>query len=86
MVIGSFLVVDVHNIDFLHLAPFHSPAVQVGNTVGRQVRHLYAYLVVASLQGVLAIKDIGHRPGAANKLSIDIDTGRLAHIAKVYQP
>ena len=40
--IGGFLVVDVHHVDFLHLAPLHALAVQLGDAVGGQVGHLNA--------------------------------------------
>ena len=42
LIVGRFLVVDVNDIDFLHLAPLNPPAVQVGNAVGRKIGDFYA--------------------------------------------
>lgn len=86
LVVEGLLVVDVYDVDFFHLTPFHAAAVEVGNAVGGQVGDLDTHLVVARLQRVLAVELEGYAPGAADELAVDVDAGRLADVAEVDGP
>lgn len=81
LVVGGFLVIDVYDVDFLHLAPFHTLAVECSNAVGRQVGHFYADGVLALRQCILAVENVRHSPGAAYVMAVDVDAGTFAHVA-----
>ena len=46
LVVCCFLVIDIHDIDLFHLAPFHALLVEVADTVGGQIGHLNTNQVV----------------------------------------
>ena len=55
MVVFCILVVDVDNVDLVHLAPLDAAAIEVGNAVGREVGNLDAEEVLTLAQGVAAV-------------------------------
>lgn len=73
VLVSCSFIIDVHHIDFLHLAPFYTLVVEICDAVCRQIGYLDADLVVAFLERVLAVEDKRYTPCAADKLSVDID-------------
>ena len=86
VLVGGLLVVDVHHIDFLHLAPFYALTVEFCDAVGRQIGNLDADDVLALVECILAVEDIWYSPGAAYIFIVDIDAGTFTYIPQVNGP
>lgn len=87
MGIRSGPIVDVDDIDFLKLAPRHVLTIEVGDAVGRKVRHFDAQMVLALAEHALGyIKDERNGPRTAEILVVQIDARALAYVAEVKLP
>jgi len=69
--IAGLTVLQVHDVDVFHHAPFDAAAIHVRDAVGREVGDHDAQRVVAFLQQSAHVERKRHRPRAACKVAVD---------------
>ena len=84
--VGGLLIVDIHHVDFLHLAPLYALTVEFCDAIGWQIGNLDADDVLALVERILAVEDIWYCPGAAYIFIIDLDAGTFTYIPQVDSP
>ena len=74
----------IHYIDFVEFAPLDSSPVVSGNAVGWQVGDLDAQLIPSCMEKSLELQSERYAPSATHVVSVDVETGRFAHIAQIH--
>ena len=86
MLVGGLLVIDVYHVDFIHLTPWLSLAVELCDAVGWQICHFNPYGVDAFLKDIAEWQQIRYCPSTTDILVVDVNTSTLSYISQVDNP
>ena len=81
-----FLVVQIHHVDFVELAPCHTLAVEPCNTVGGKVADFHLDGVASRMKVLSNTGAERHGEEGGHFLTVDVDSRALTDVAKVKHP